>query len=260
MHLSEHDLAAVLHEEPGGEELGAHVASCDACTARLRAVRDEDRRAAVLLALLDHPVPDIDAATVMASRRQSRPWPVKLLAAGVVFLLISAGVAAAIPSSPFHRYLVDVIHGMKPDASIARNRGGVLPEPQETASLSASPSGVVFAPDSSLEIVFKQTQRAGSVRVTIGDAAFVSVKSLNGSGSFDLGRREIVEDNAGGSGDFTVTIPESLRFFVIRVGRDTIFERTGSEVITVGTREGARSFVLGLFPQDWKAPTTHFFR
>lgn len=252
MHLSEQDLAALLHNEAKHPAFSEHLANCADCGVKFRVARVAERTTAQQLAYLDHPVPQVSARAVMVPRNRSPAFPLKRIAAGVTFLFLAVGAAAAVPASPLHRLLRDVVADLKAGRTGRVTRAEQQSTSTEGARPARSHSGVLFVPDSSLEVVFRQYQSSGTLRVTLVNAPLVSLNSLGGSSSFDLGRRQIYANNTSASGSYGISIPTGLTRVLIRVGPETVFTRVGSEVRTVAARTGNDTFVLALSPADWK--------
>jgi hypothetical protein len=118
-------------------------------------------------------------------------------------------------------------------------------------------SGVLFVPDSSLDVVFRQAQPSGAIHVTFVDESLASLSSLGGARSFELGQRQVIANNVAFSGSYAVSIPVTLKRVMIRVGPDTVFTRAGTDIRTVGRMDGQGSFTLPLSPSEWKAMTSY---
>ncbi len=257
MHLSERDLGALLHGEGRHPAFVEHLGICVDCAQRLRAGQAAERITGQQLAMLDHAVPRISPQVVMVPRKSKMRMPLRQIAAGVTLLFLAVGAAAAIPASPIHKVLLRVVAELG-----SRGTAGPTlqkePSSQRDAQRSANTnSGVLFLPDSSLEVVFLHAQASGSIHVTLVNESVVSLKSLGGSSSFDLGRRQILANNGESSGSYAISVPLTLKTVVIRIGADTVFKRAGSDVWTVGRTDGHDSFSLPLSTADRKPMTAH---
>lgn len=257
MHLSERDIAALLHGEATLPTFVEHLAACADCTQKVRVARAADRITGERLAFLDHSVPMISPRAVMVPRVVERQWPSKQIAAGATLLFLAFGAAAALPASPFHGMLLRAVAALRPHGSSnPALSSGVAPQ-RDAGGRPDTNSGVLFVPDSSLDIVFRQTQTGGAIRLTFVKESLASVNSLGGSQSFDLGQRQVLANNASSSGSYSISIPVTLNAVVIRIGSDTVFKRAGADITTVGRMDGRGSFTLPLSAAEWKAMTTY---
>ncbi len=260
MHLSERDIGALLHGEARHPAFAEHLAICADCAQKFRTARADERTTGEQLAILDHSVPLISPRAVMMPRKLKQRWPLKQIAAGVTLLFLAFGAAAALPASPFHKMLVRAVAVLRSHGS---SDAAVLKEaaPQRDAGRHPdSNSGVLFVPDSSLDVVFRQAQASGTIRVTFVNESLASVNSLGGSRSFDLGQRRVIANNVASSGSYAISIPVTLKAVVIRIGSDTVFTRAGTDIRTVGRMDGQGSFTLPLSAAEWKAMTTYRIR
>jgi hypothetical protein len=255
VHLSEHDIGSLLHGEATLPMFVDHLAACADCTQKVRAARVADRITGERLAFLDHSVPQVSARSVMIPPKQQ--WPLRQIAAGVTLLFLAVGAASALPGSPFHGVLVRAVAALRPhESSNAALSKGVAPG-HDAGGRPDTNSGVLFVPDSSLDVVFRQVQDSGTIRVTFVNESLASVNSLGGSRSFDLGQRQVVANNAASSGSYSISIPVTLRRVVIRIGPDTVFTRAGADIMTVGRMDGRGSFTLPLSAAERKSLTTY---
>jgi hypothetical protein len=260
VHLSDHDIGAMLHGETSEPAFTEHAAICAECAHKIRSARAAERITRERLAFLDHSVPAISARAVMLPQQTTRYLPLKQMAAAATFLLLAFGAAAALPASPFHRMLVRAMAGLtshdasapaQPIRAAAQRDAGRHPDTN---------SGVLFLPDSSLDVVFRQSQASGTIRVTFVNEPLASVSSLGGSRSFDLGQRQVVANNGASAGSYSISFPVTLKTVVIRIGSDTVFTRAGSDIRTVGRMDRRGSFTLSLSPAEWNAMTTYRIR
>ncbi len=257
MHLSEREIAALLHGEATPPTFSYHLAACAECAQRVRAAGTIERITGERLAFLDHSVPLISARTVMVPRKSERQWPLKQIAAGATFLLVAIGAAAALPASPFHGMIIRAVAALRPHGSSVATPSNGDPAQRDPAGHADTNSGVLFLPDSSLDIRFRQAQDSGTIRVTLVNELLASVNSLGGSRSFDLGQRQVVANNSASSGSYSISIPLRLKSVVIRIGSDTVFTRAGSDIRTVGRMDSRGSFAVPLSTPEWKAMTTY---
>ena len=250
MHLTDEELEDLAAGELAAQErrrLRLHLAECDVCAARLRAIELADRRIAERLSWLDHPVPVVDAETLMARARRSRPRPAAL-AAGLAGLLVAAAAAAAvIPGFPVQRLVERAISEWKGDPS---------PAP-EAAPEDATPplqSGVSFAPAPELEIAFVAAQSEGALRISLADASEVQVREVGGTSAYALDPAELVIDNRSGAGRYEILLPRSLRRVRIRIGDRVVFEKDGPAISARGSVDAGGSHVVPFAPELQRDP------
>lgn len=257
MHLSERDIGALLHGEASQPTFAEHATNCADCAQKIRAARAAERITGERLAFLDHSVPLIPPRAVMVPRKSKQQWPLKQIAAGVTLLFLAFGAAAALPASPFHGMLLRAVAALRPHGSSEAALSKVVVHQLDAGRHPDTNSGVLFVPDSSLNVVFRQAQESGTIRLTFVNESLASVNSLGGSRSFDLGQRQVVANNVASSGSYSISIPVTLKTVVIRIGSDTVFTRAGSDIRTVGRMDGRGSFTLPLSAAEWKTMTTY---
>jgi hypothetical protein len=250
-------MAALLHGEDTEPAVAQHLAICADCAHKFRAAQAAERIAGQQLAILDHSMPLVSPRDAMVPLKAAHGRHLKQVAAGITLTFLAFGAAAAVPASPIHKMLVRAAATLRP----SRAEVGARPSPQGKVGHRAdSNSGVLFVPDSTLEIVFRQVQAGGSIRVTFVNEALVSLNSLGGSSAFDLGQRQIIANNVAPSGNYSISIPNTLKSVRIRIGADTVFTRVGTDVRTVGKNEGHGSFVVAMSPRERKAISTYPIR
>lgn len=257
MHLSERDMGALLHGEGRHPAFAEHLNACADCAQRFRAARAAERTTGEQLAILDHAVPRISPHAVMVPRKLKLHRPLRQIAAGVTLLFLALGAAAAAPASPLHKVFLRIVAELRSRGTAPRAVPEERSSQRDAKRYPDTNSGVLFVPDSSLEVVFRQAQTSGTIRVKFVDESLVSLNSLGGSRSFDLGRRQILANNVAPSGSYAISIPLTLKTVLIRIGADTVLRRAGTDVWTVGRMDGRESFSLPLSTADWKAMTAY---
>ena len=266
MHLSEREIASLVYGRAHDADSAEHLANCARCAEKVRVARALDRTADELLALLDHPVPRVDPQAITGGRKRAASGPkstagasLKQIAAGIALLFVAFGAAAAIPASPIHKFIASVV--AKLGSHPQRSSGKVESVVPSAASKSAqSSAAVAFVPDSALDIVFTRSQQSGTIRVAFVDSRELRVNSSAGATSFTLGRHQILADNASSTASFDVSVPKRLQHVRILIGRDTVLQRIGDEVQTVGTIDGPLSFTLPLSAGGRKQLTSYRIR
>jgi hypothetical protein len=124
MHLHDGELQGLLDRELGGSEeesLRAHVAVCEQCVARMKAMKSAFRETGQLLTALDASPPAMSADQLIeiAQRRHipARRTPRGIAwAASVAGLVIATVVAAAIPGSPVRTIVQNLLEELGPES------------------------------------------------------------------------------------------------------------------------------------------------
>jgi hypothetical protein len=249
VHLSEREIASLVYGRAHDAASAEHLGNCARCAERFRVARALDRNADELLALLDHPVPRIDARSIIARRKhtagvKSAGAPIKQIAAGITLLFVAFGAAAAIPASPLHKLIVSVAAKLGSHQQRRAGRVGVSAPLANQGTRGTST--LAFVPDSTLDIVFTQAQQSGAIHVVFVDGRELRVNSSSGPTSFTLGRHQILAENASSTASFDVSVPKGLHSIRILIGPDTVLQRNGFEIQTVGTRDAPASFTVPL--------------
>jgi len=264
VHLSEREIASLVYGRAHDAASGAHLANCTRCAEKFRVARGLDRNADELLALLDHPVPPINADAIIArlktpARRKSTGAPISQIAAGIALLFLAFGAAAAIPASPIHNFWVSVVARLGSHQRRNAVKAGSVSAPVANQGTRGS-SALAFVPDSTFDIVFTQAQQSGAIRVVFVDGRELRVNSSSGPTSFTLGRHEVLADNVSSTASFDVSVPKALHSFRILIGSDTVLQRTGFDIQTVGTRDAPGSFTLPLSAGGRKPSSSYKIR
>lgn len=207
----------------------AHAAECAECAAKLDALRASDRSAGALLILLDAPPPRRSAAdlvrTAKGRARISVSAPRRAAAAIIAFMVLAGVAAAAIPSSPLHRLIVDALARKGAKAANDGHAG--------TAPASASSSGVSFSPSGALAIVFN-SRNAGSVHLRVSDGDYVALGSTDAAATYRVGSNRITVSQQSAA-DFDLEIPRGLRELRVIAGGKLIFSRSPGTPMTADT-------------------------
>lgn len=243
MHPSDPELQSLADGQLGDADrrrLRLHVEECGPCAARLRNLESRDRRIAEWLAWLDHPVPRLDAESLMARvRRRSRRSG--LLAAGLAALFAATAAAAVVvPGSPVQRLVERVI---------GEWRGGDPPQPSGARSPAPEPpalrrSGVSFVPRPELEIAFRGSQPEGAIRISLVETSEVRVREIGGASAYSLDPAELVIDNRSARGSYEILLPRSLRRARVRIGERVVFEKDGARISSAGSLDAAGTYVV----------------
>ncbi|GAC1414028.1 MAG: hypothetical protein NVSMB53_11950 [Gemmatimonadaceae bacterium] len=223
-----------------------------------------DRNADELLALLDHPVPAINAHAIIARLKtpavpKSTGAPIRQIAAGLALLFVAFGAASAIPASPIRNFWVSVV------ARLGSHQRGNPVKARSVSSAVANQgtrgsSALAVVPDSAFDIVFSHAQDSGVIRVQFVDGRELRVNSSLGSTSFTLGRHQVLADNVSSIGNFDVAVPKGLHSFRIVIGSDTALQRMGFDVRTAGTQDAPGSFTLPFTTRGPKPSSSYKIR
>jgi anti-sigma factor RsiW len=219
VHLSEAELAAVAHGETTRVSAAAavHLASCAECAAKVEALRRSDSEVAQLLGQLDHAAPAIRSTNLRLAPREHRRR-VGAIAAGLV---LAAGVAAAaVPSSPLHKFLV---------RTVASVRGGSPPARTNEPVAADQRAGIAFIPGGSLAVKFRNAEAGGQVQIVLTDGGQVSAVA-SGEAGFSVHQSQLDIDSRGKAMSFVLEIPRTLREVRVEVGDRVFFEKRGDVV------------------------------
>ncbi len=209
-HLDDAGLLAALDGETPGAQ--AHLAGCPACRERADALQREAAQLDGLLASLDHPlVRPAPAAELFrrAARPRRRAWVRLTLAGGLT--VATALAAAALPSSPVHRWLV-----RRPAAVPAAAASSAAP----SAPLQSLPAaaGVVIPHPAAMTIVVQHAQAAGTLVVTLTADSDVTIGARGGDVAYDVSDSGVTVRNRVAATEFDVALPVALRATPIYVG------------------------------------------
>jgi hypothetical protein len=229
MHLHDGELQGLLDRELGGSEeesLRAHVAVCEQCVARMKAMKSAFRETGQLLTALDASPPAMSADQLIeiAQRRHipARRTPRGIAwAASVAGLVIATVVAAAIPGSPVRTIVQNLLEELGPESF----------EPIAPAKPWDAQAGVAMTPDGAIEIVFEAAQSSGSIEVQLVETDIARIEVRGDSIGFAVGDRSIQVENQNATASYRITLPDNLSQTVIRVGMRTIFAKQGSRVL-----------------------------
>jgi len=242
MHLDEEQLQRLLHGEltaAGSHELRSHLAECSECRERyIRAERDETEIFA-LLRQVDHPLPAVDAAGLMARTRKiglvSGRW-----AAGILLFLGAAGAAYAVPGSPVGEWA-------RSAAAWMTSEHRVTPAPRQAEVPPARTAGIAATPGKSYVIAFQSLDAAGQARVSLIDGPEVTVRAPGGAARYTSAADRLLIDNQSGS-VFDIEIPRSVPRVEILVVDKRVFLKEGERVVTRHTADPAGHYTIDLSP------------
>lgn len=253
-HPSDQELLALedgeLTARPVRDLLG-HLAECTSCAARRDEVRGNALRTSALLAAIDHRRPSVSVDAVIARARMSTgvQWR-PLVAAGVAVIMLASAATAAVPGTALHRYLARVF-AVSP-APLPRRAPTAPVAAPATRHLGAS--GIAFVPASTVEVVFRDGQTAGAIRITLRDSQFVRLEHYGGNAGYALTATGVVVENAGSRASYVLMLPRAGRHVVVRVGNRIVFARTNDHIATAAARDSSGSYVLAFTHLSGREP------
>jgi hypothetical protein len=156
------------------------------------------------------------------------------MAAGLSALFAAAAAAAVIPGSPFHLYLGRVVGGWRqaPPAVSAR----------PSQSNPSQPEGVAILGGDEVEVVFRGSQAAGEIRVSLGESPSVRVTGTDPDASYAVETARVTVDGKSSDGVYDIVLPRSVVHARIRIGERVVFEKTGDAISTIGTADSGERY------------------
>jgi hypothetical protein len=91
-------------------------------------------------------------------------------------------------------------------------------------------SGIAFVPTQSVDVVFREVQRAGTIRITLGDSPALRVMHTEGVAGYTLTGSGVAVDNAHSGADYQIIIPRSAPLVRIRAGDREVFTKRGAHI------------------------------
>lgn len=245
MHLDEEQLQRLLHGEltaAVSREVRSHLAECSECRERLVTAERDEREIFALLRQVDHPLPAVDAAGLVARARGIRPvwgrW-----AAGLLLFLGAAGAAYAVPGSPVKEWARSAAAWMEREER-------VTPAPRQAETPPARAAGVAATPGKNYVIVFQSPDAAGQARVSLTDGAEVTVRAPGGAARFTSAADRLLIDNQVTGAVFEIEIPRGAPRVEIRVKDERIFLKQGERVAAPHSANAEGNYVIGLSPPE----------
>lgn len=239
MHPDEERLQRLRHgelfsERPGEPPVREHVAACAECRERLARMEREEADVHGLLALLDHPAPEVSAGSIV-DRARGRQFGAARWAAGLLVALAAAGAAYAFPGSPLRDWARQVVQWARP-----------APEPSPPAP-APELAGIAILPGDSLTILFTAADPDSRIRILLDDAPEVRVRAPLEAASFSSDAARLVVDNSGPPATFEIGLPRTLPRVEVRVADRTVFLKEESR-ITADVGGIGDTYVLPLAP------------
>jgi hypothetical protein len=201
-------------------------------------------RTARLLRTLDHRLPAVTAdaaiarARVIAARARLRRRLVACTAgAGTV---LAAALAAALPSSPLHRYLW-LTFGRKGADAVPRS---ALVE-RHAAGQTPTGAGIAVTMAGDVLVVFRASQIAGDIRIAFGPGRLVHITQIGHPRSaFVVTPQGVTVENTGSAASYALTLPASAPHARVLVGADTVFAGDGGKVTTAAVPDAAGGYLV----------------
>jgi hypothetical protein len=277
MHLEPEQIQRWLHgelEASSQEAVGRHVATCPECRSRLDQARQEEDEIVGLLHHVDHAVPQISAAAVVARAHgakqaqehrgapakparsaphaRRRPWlgGWQRRAAAVVVAIACGGAAYALPGSPLPGWIERVagwVEGPDPEPGARRVAGVERPAPIPPTPPPAT-AGIAAAPGERFVIRFVATQSVGAVTVTLIDGPEIVVQARSGAATFTTQAGGLLIDNAGSTADYQIELPRAAPWVEIQLQDRRLFLKDGARQVASIPADPAGRFVLTLAP------------
>ncbi len=230
MHLDEGALESQLDGEldaASARAARAHLDSCAECRSLLEQLRQDEELLATVLPVLDHPVPQVSRAQIIAhasKRRLGTRW-----AAAVALLLLAAGAAYAFPGSPLRRWIA---------TAIGRRT-------QETPRV-PDIAGIALPPGEHFTIAFPVPRAAALVTIALTDDAAVGVRRISGAATFTAEIDRLRIDL--GDAPAEIDVPRHAPSVAVVAGDRRLFLKDRGRVITEAQRDSAGRYRLLLIP------------
>ncbi|MCI0435197.1 MAG: hypothetical protein L0271_16390 [Gemmatimonadetes bacterium] len=217
-----------------------HLAACAACRNRVEAARHDDEAVNRLLLALDHPIPPVDAAQVIARAKGARPRASSPWLRRAAIVALSAGVAGAawaLPGSPVPDWFAKLAALVSGDAvRVASPPASPAPTGTQTGTTAG---GVRIEPGDSLVIVFSTARPGASLRVTLVDESEAEVEAFASGTAFspdpDAGVLHV--DNSASGASFDIRIPRAARRVEIRIADHVVFLKAGDRITSAVTED-----------------------
>jgi hypothetical protein len=243
MHLTDEELLALDDGELAlrrKERALQHLAECTACAQRLKSWRESEVQVGEILHTADHPMPSVsvDQVIARATAPSTAPWR-PALAAGFALLILGGAAAAAVPGSFVRRFAEHMFTSAPFSTTRPASRRNAPSGAQQTAA-----SGIAFVPSRDVEILFRDAQSTGEVRITLRDSDMVRVAHSGGSAAYTLTDAGVMVENVGSSASYAIVLPRGETRAVIRVGNRAVFTKRNAHVSTTAAQDSSGVYVL----------------
>jgi hypothetical protein len=115
-------------------------------------------------------------------------------------------------------------------------------------------SGVALLPGPNLDIVFRDLQRAGTIRITLDTGPEVAVLSLGDNVKYAVAQSAVVVDNAHAITSYEIMIPKGVARARIRVGDRIVFAKDGATASTRMPSDSADRYIIAFTVLERSAP------
>jgi hypothetical protein len=241
MHLEAEQIQRLLHGELGGleEAVSSHLADCAECRRTVEEARRAEARVFDLLGRLDHSVPAVRTADVVARGRKVAVWGRR--AAGIVLLLGTAGVAYAAPGSPLPAWL---------DRVVERIMGSPAQVPTAPQPAPAAPTiaGIAVTPGDRFTIAFAAPQARGVATVWVAEGSDVVVRARNGNATFTSGAAGLTVNNQESLADYEIELPRAAPHIEIRAGSRRLLVKDDGRIVAGAPADSLGRYRLDLVP------------
>lgn len=243
MHFDDERVQRLLHGElePAVERLAReHLARCESCQVLVDAARADESRIFGLLRQVDHPLPEVDPRTILATGKAPRArW--ERWAAGFLLVAVAGGAAYAAPGSPLPAVLDSLAAWVAPSKAPSGHSASTGEGPPSGA-------GIAVAPGEKLTIRFTGDRDSAVVTVALTDGEEVVVRAVEGSAAFNSDVERLSVETTGRA-RFEIFIPRSARSVEIVAGGHPVFRVDASRVVTQTPRDAQGRYVLPISMQ-----------
>ena len=216
-----------------------HVAECGECRGRVAVAEREAAEIRSLLTQADHEPPKVDALQV-AARARVRQHGWQKWAAGILFVIGSAGILYAAPGSPLRGWLNAAARWIgHEEVKAPSGDSASVPAP-------ASVAGIAVVQGESLVILFEESQPEGRARITLSSGTEVVVRAPAGSATFTSQASRLVIGNHGAASTYDIEIPLNAPRVELLVDGRRIFLKQGRDITITDSSGGTGPYVLPL--------------
>ncbi|MES2357629.1 MAG: hypothetical protein V4529_04730 [Gemmatimonadota bacterium] len=254
-HLTDASLAAMLERDDSvADDVRLHLAECDQCRAALTAARTQIIEVNRLLELLTVTQPEIDPVEFVRQvasgtgltrehartrRLRSRRFAHNAIAAAI--LLSSVAAAALVTPATMRRLL----HVAAVASRITSDQPSAAPGKSDRSQ--PLPRGVEISPHGRVDVLFRSSQLAGSVRVVSASIAELSVTGTDAGPTYTVGSNSIIVTNhPSDSLSFVVGVPalSDTDTVYIHVAGQIVYSNIGNRVIAPLSADQSGQIVL----------------
>jgi hypothetical protein len=198
---------------------------------------------AALLAMLDHPVPAVPLARIVAeAEARGRPGALRHVyrwAAAIALTCGAAGIAFAAPGSPVLRWVraVAVDLGLAAPPSPPAARPG--PRPRSAAGIALSPAG-------RLVVVLTAAEGGAAARVSLTGGLEVGARAPSGAATFTTGTDRLLVELQGKGDTLTLTIPRLAARVEVFAGPTRVLVAARGSITTTLLPDSAGGYTISV--------------